>query len=297
MSDQHVLRDGWPMGSYDDPTTRSYGDSTTRSYGDPTTRSYGDPTTRSAAVPIRRARATRTAPDHDQVVVVTLDVPRIQTTIWLITGTLIALDFVASAAVAQRLLPYTITRFFDGDDKVNFPTGAKTTLLLAAVLLLLGCWRASSRRPDPTTRGWLLLAAVTAFAFIDETTFLHQSISGVLSDKYHFTGILKFAWTLLYAPAGVLVGIFILRNLRHLRPQIRNRVLPGGIIYVLGAIFLEPVKSHLATTSGDGSLAFKLTAAVSDSMELAGLAMLVCGLLHTTRLLTAGFSFALNTDT
>jgi len=204
---------------------------------------------------------------------------------------LIVLDFLVSFAAAKNLLPYTITRFFDGDSKVNFPTGAKTTFLLSAVVLMLCCWAAGRRSGDRAARGWLLLALVTGFAFIDETTFLHQSLSDALQKAFHFSGVLKYSWTIIYLPAGLLVGIFLLRNLRFMLPEVRNRLLPGGAVYVIGAMALEPIKSR-ASEGGENSVTFKLTAAVSDSLELAGLALLVCALLVAAHLLARGFTFS-----
>jgi hypothetical protein len=256
---------------------------------------FGDQPGPHRTAPTRRLRSGRSAGARDQdVVVIAVDVGQVQKVLWLATGALIGMDFLVSVAASLNLLPYTITRFFDGDAKMNFPTGAKTTLLLAATLLMLGCWTAARRRGAPTALGWLMLALVTAFAFIDETTYLHQSLSEEMSDKFHFHGVLKFAWTIVYVPAAVVVGAFLLRHLRLMRPEVRNRLLPGGGIYVLGAIGFEPIKSHIADGVGDGSTAFRLVAAVSDSLELAGLALLVCALLQAARILTAGFSFALN---
>lgn len=49
---------------------------------------------------------------------------------WSCVMALCLLDLVASVGAGTGLLPYTLTRFFDGDNKVNFPTGAKTVPLL-----------------------------------------------------------------------------------------------------------------------------------------------------------------------
>jgi hypothetical protein len=247
------------------------------------------PPTRTA--PIRRERIRRTPTERDEVVI-PVDFDRIRNVLWLVTGTLVALDFLVSVASGLRVLPYTITRFFDGDSKVNFPTGAKTTMLLATAVLMLGCWTAGRRRNDPASRGWLLLSLVTAFAFLDETIWLHQSLNQVLTNRFHFQGLLKFSWTIVYLPAAVLVGIFLLKNLRLMRPGVRNRLLPGGAIYAAGAMLLEPIKSQVADGPGDDSPAFKLVSAVSDSMELIGLTVLLLAVLVAARHLTAGFSFA-----
>src|SRR6185295_7010512 len=104
----------------------------------------------------RRDRSHSAAAERDDVRI-DIDVGRAQGVIWMITGVLIVLDFLVSFAAAKNLLPYTITRFFDGDSKVNFPTGAKTTFLLSAVVLMLCCWAAGRRSGDRAARGWLLL--------------------------------------------------------------------------------------------------------------------------------------------
>jgi hypothetical protein len=249
--------------------------------------------------PTRRSRAGRGRPANsaEQVVVIGVDLARVRAVVWQVSIFMIVMDFAASAAAGLTLAPYTFTRFFDADAKVNFPTGDKTTLLMAAALLMLGCWTALRRRGDPAAKGWLLLALVTIFAFVDETTWLHQSLSAVLSDKYHFTGVLKYAWTVVYVPAAVLVGIILLRHLRAMGPVVRNRLLPAGAVYVVGAIGFEPVKSLIAGASGDGSLPFKMVAAASDSTEMAGLAMMVCAMLHAVRAVAPGFSFALRSTT
>jgi hypothetical protein len=71
-----------------------------------------------------------------------VQVRHVTSTVWKAVGVVIAADLIASLGAALGFLPYTITRFFDGDVKVNVPTGGKTTLLLASTVLLLGCWAA-----------------------------------------------------------------------------------------------------------------------------------------------------------
>jgi hypothetical protein len=217
----------------------------------------------------------------------------VQRVIWIVIGTLVALDFVTAFLSAFGLAPYFFLRFFDADQKINFPTGAKTTFLLLNTLLMLACWWAARQRGDAVARGWALLAAGTGFAFIDETTYLHQSLSTTMADTFGLTGILKYSWTLLYAPAVVVIGIFLFRNLATMDPDIRKRLLPAGALFVGGALGLEPIKSSLSESTGDSGLAFRLTAAISDSLELAGLALLTGAMLIALSRITARFAFAI----
>jgi len=240
----------------------------------------------------RRSPGGRRRPAQGAPVHIGLPIPRIQRVLWLVTGTLVLANLVASVGSGTKVLPYTVARFFDGDDKVNFPTGAKTLLLLTCTVLLLACWTAARRAADSSAAGWLLLSMCTAFAFLDETTYLHQSLAEVLERQFHFTGPLKFAWTVVYWPMAAFASIFLMRNLRSMHPRVRRLLLPGGILYVIGAIVLEPVKSVLVERFGEGSLQMELAAAVSDSLQLIGLTLLVCSLLTAAGLLTPSFTLA-----
>lgn len=218
--------------------------------------------------------------------------PRIRRIMFIALAAIVTLDLLASVGAAEGA-PYTLTRFFDGDLKVNFPTGYKTTFLLMAfaLLVILSAW--ARRVGDPFTRGWQLLAAVTGFAFVDETVYLHQSISRTLQEHLHTDGVLRFAWTILYLPAAFAVGIVLLRYITRLEARSRLPLLSGGALYAFAAVGLEPVKSHLSSSRGEDSLAFKLAAFVSDSLEMIGLTILVVVLLTLLAQRVRHVSFAL----
>jgi hypothetical protein len=121
---------------------------------------------------------------------------------------------------------------------------------------------------------WALLAVVVACAFVDETTYLHQSIGDAMRNHLHTGGIISHPWAVLYVPVGMIVGGLLLRDLGRLAPEHRHRILPAGVVYAIGAIGFEPLKSALDNRYGEGTLPYKLAAFVSDSTELIGLALL-----------------------
>jgi hypothetical protein len=92
-----------------------------------------------------------------------------------------------------------------------------------------------------------------------------------------------------YGPVAALASMFLFRYMRTMHPRVRGLLLPGGIAYVTGAILLEPVKSQLMERYGENSFPLKAAAAVSDSMQLIGLTVLVCSLLTAASLFTSGF--------
>jgi hypothetical protein len=114
----------------------------------------------------------------------------------------------------------------------------------------------------------------------------------VLNDHFSLHGALAYAWTIMYLPMAVIVGVALLRELRHLDPAVLRRLLPGGVMYAIGAILLEPVASHVAEAHGEGSLSVSVVTAVRDGAELAGLTLLISGLLVAVVRSAAGFTFA-----
>lgn len=226
----------------------------------------------------RTARAAgRSAPPRVPIEL-GLDVVRARWWLWAAMVSIVALDVLASVAAALGA-PYLVTRFFDGDYKVNFPTGYKLLFLFGVTLLFALLSGVARREGDRFAPGWLLLAAVSGFACLDETVWLHQSVSEVLHHGFNTTGPLRFAWTIVYVPAAVAVFVILLRYLRHLGQGLRWPLLVGGFLYGGGAVLLEPVKSHFSEAGGEQSLLFKLAAALSDSAEMIGLTLLVVVLL------------------
>jgi hypothetical protein len=236
-----------------------------------------------AGYPVRSAPADRRVSWSLRV-----EVRRVQRILVLVAATLVVLDFLASAAAALGA-PYELTRFFDADAKVNFPTGFKTTMLLTVTLLLLAEWSFALYERSRFAPAWRLLAAVTGFAFLDETIYLHQSLATILHSHLHTTGPLVYAWTIVYAPVAAMVVIIVLRYIRYLDRALMWRLILGGGLYVVGTLAFEPVKSEIAESRGDSGLPFKLTAAISDSMEMIGLTVLAIILLtelaRTTRVI------------
>ncbi len=203
--------------------------------------------------------------------------------LWWAVGAVIAFDIVASVADSKRWIPYSITRFFDGDVKVNVPTSAKTLGLLSVALLMLLLSSAARKVGAPERRLWLGLAGVVGFAFVDESIYLHQTLSEELHKHLHTHGILSYAWTVVYVPVLVLVALLVLPGLRHLAAPLRWRLLAAGGVYGVGAVAMEPFKSRLSEETSEAGLGFHLVAAVSDSLQIIGLALLIALLTRQIR--------------
>lgn len=188
------------------------------------------------------------------------------------------------ATFAAQLLKWRgtaleVARFFDADVKVNFPTAFKVFALAAGALLAWAVSRVARVQNDPWARHWRLLAAVMAFVTLDEMAYVHQSLARFLSDHVDTTGILYYAWIIVYLPIALLIGVRFLPFVLALRSDLRTRLVASGILFAGGSGGVEMLKGHFASSEGENSLRFLLTTALSDSLEMIGLAIFVGALL------------------
>jgi len=239
----------------------------------------------------RQPRGRPAAPG--ETVLVAVQSGRVQVILWLVVGSLVCLNFLVSVIGRLNLLPWTLTRFFDGNDHDSFLIGTTATIGLLTALLMFGCMVAARHRGDLAERGWRMLGWVTLFVFADETTSLHRSVADVVRARYHFTGAAGYTWALMYLPAAVAVIAVLLRDARHFPPAVLRRLLPGGALYAFGVIGLEPVLAGIARDNGDDSLSFRLLAAFADSCAIVGLVLVFSAALVAAGWLADGFTFSL----
>jgi len=226
-------------------------------------------------------------------VVVAVQTGRAQVILWLLVGSLICLNFLVSVTAPLELLPWSVTRFFGGNQNDSLLTGTATTIALLTGLLMSGCMLAARHRGDPAERGWRLLAWVALFVFADETTSLHQSLATAVRERFHVTGVARYTWALVYLPVLVAVLAVLLRDVRHFPVPVRRRLFPGGALYVVGVVGLEPFLSRLAEERGVGSLSFRLMLALADSCAVVGLVLVFSAALVAAGRLADGFTLVL----
>ena len=227
---------------------------------------------------------------------VTVDPGRVQIILWLLVGSLISLDVLRSLTGGLGMLPYTVTRFFDGNDRDSFGAGACSTLALAITVLLFGCSAAARRRDDPTAPGWRLLAWVAAFVFVDEITSMRRSLAVVLRERYALYGPERYTWALLYLPAALAVLVVLARHARRMAPGVVRRLVPGLGLVAAGIVGLEPFQAKFAQQHGEDSLSFRLLSAAAGGAELVGLTLILTAALLAAAGLTGGFAVFLAAD-
>jgi hypothetical protein len=209
--------------------------------------------------------------------VLPVPVRTIAVVVWSTVATLVAATF--AAQLVHEHVHGTNNgdvALFDSNEKLNFPSEGKIVLLLYATVLLAVLGGVARTTVDRLC--WLGMASVFVLLSTDEMTYLHQRLSNLLHDHLHTHGPLRFAWVAVYVPILLALAIVYWPFWRRLADPLRTRLLVAAVCFAGGAAGVEPIKATLYHDL-HWTLAFGLAAAVSDSLELVGLALLTTTLL------------------
>lgn len=152
----------------------------------------------------------------------------------------------------------------------NVPTWLATVLLFSCALAA----GAIARRALTFRRHWWGVAAVFAYASLDEAAELHEHLGG----NFALGGVLYFDWII---PAGVLLvclGVIFWPFVRALEPATRRRLVIAGCIYIGGAVLMELPLGWWTDRAGSDSLGYALIDWVEETMELAGASLALLAL-------------------
>lgn len=146
---------------------------------------------------------------------------------------------------------------------------------LAASLLLGGALAAAAIAPHERTwrRHWWGVAAVFAYASLDETAELHEHLGGVVDPAGELGGVLHFDWVIPAAAILAALTLVFLPFVRALPATTRNRLVVAGAIFVAGAVGMELPLGWVTERAGTDSLAYALVDWVEETLELVGAAL------------------------
>ncbi len=211
-------------------------------------------------------------------------------TIWLLVTALIVATFVAQL-VRNASGVSTLVNLFDSDQKLNFPSAAKILLLVMSTTLFAVVGAIVHDRWHRLR--WFGMSVVFAVLTLDEMTYMHQHISDAMHDAFGTSGPIRFAWILVYLPFVVALAVIYWPFWRTLSNPLRTQLLVAAIAFGGGSGGIEVVKSELFDEH-HWKLAFGLVAAISDSLELIGLALLTTALVATLRRVTVSVTIDLD---
>jgi hypothetical protein len=223
------------------------------------------------------------------------DSRRLAYAIALLTATVLLLGYSREIYVAQFGLDTALKnlRHFDLDDEGTLPAWYSSVILLFCSALLGAIALLTRNAGDEDWKRWALLCAMFVFIAADEASAIHETAIMPLRNAFALTGVLHFSWVIVAVPAVVVAGLFFLPFLFRLPLWHSLRFMLAGAIFIGGALCMELVSGHYASSYGLQSRSYILTAMVEETMELVGSTLFLVCLLAYVRERFGGVSLAI----
>lgn len=168
---------------------------------------------------------------------------------------------------------------FDLQGEVTVPTWFSASLLLFCSGLFAGIAVVQRRVEDPYRWHWFGLAVIFLGLSIDEAADFHGAVSYKIQSTYDTSGVLAYPWILPAAILSLAVGLIYLRFLLQLPDPLRSRFVLAGALFLTGALVLEAIEAVYDTAFGGDGIAYILMVAAEESLEKAGVIILLAALL------------------
>ena len=150
-------------------------------------------------------------------------------------------------------------------------------IVLAA---LAGLWWAARERAEPgaARRAWTVLALACTYVSFDEVAALHERLIEPVRDLLDAGGPLLFAWVVPGAIAVAALAAVVARPVLALPRPAQPAIVAGALVYVTGALGVEVVGGAVASRAGETSVLYQVVVHVEETLETAGLVLLLWGL-------------------
>lgn len=163
--------------------------------------------------------------------------------------------------------------FFDLNSEANLPTWLSSSLLLVCSALTV--FIAVLRKGARFWWGWVFMPFCFALMSLDEVAQIHERFSFPLREAFGLSGVLYFGWVIPAAILILLAGLAYIRFTLNLPSGIRKGFILGWGVYLTGALILELGGASVASSMGESNLPFASLAALEETLEIAGLLILI----------------------
>lgn len=184
----------------------------------------------------------------------------------------------------QNAALHQLAELFLFEEERNLPTLFNFTLLVANMAALGAVTIFAFGGNDRWRWHWLFLALVFLFLAYDEAAQVHEGLNKVMAGVVDASGFLAFAWVVPGIATVLLVGLAFARFLLALPGRSAMSFLLAGLLYVGGAIGVEMIGANFWWSNGWDNVAYSLLATLEETLEMAGLIVL----LHATLGVLAG---------
>lgn len=185
------------------------------------------------------------------------------------------LKFVTGHDTAKGFIP-----LFHVATEGNVFTYFSALLLLLAAGLFAWIGRAARFRGRPFARHWTALAAIVLLFSVDDATAVHERLIVPVRELLEVGGLLYFAWVIPGALFVLAVAAVFFRFVAHLPRSTRRHLVVGAALFFGGALGMELLGGLHYESYGDQTITYSVLTTVEESMELAGVLVLLRGLLR-----------------
>lgn len=175
---------------------------------------------------------------------------------------------------------FDFIRLIDLDYEGNIPTLFSALLFLISGTLFWLISKDVRRRGQKYAAYWLGLACVFVFLGFDEGTRLHEEIGDLFENVVDAEGWLYFPWVI---PYSILFGIAMIIYFRFyltLDRRLQIRLFICAVVFLSGAIGVELFSAREADAHGTDSMTYSILYTIEESLEMAGLILLIDTLLY-----------------
>ena len=155
------------------------------------------------------------------------------------------------------------------DRELNIPT-LFSALLLFSISILMKKLYATSGRESP--RDWLLLSRIFFFLGFDEAIQIHE-IFIIPGFRQYLHPMLGSTWVIPYGLLAIFLAYHYRFFLKQLPRDTSVRLVAAGLIYIVGAIGMEIIGSHLIQTEiiKWQGFSYGMITGTEETLELLGL--------------------------
>ena len=186
-------------------------------------------------------------------------------------------NLIDMVAYDPKLFRYTKKLYLDRE--TNIPTYYASLLLLIAAVLFVFIARLKQKLNSPYKYHWVLLSVIFLLMSVDETASLHEQLNKPMRLMFNPDGIFLFAWVIIAIPLFILFVIAYLRFFFHLPRKTKILFALAAGLYVGGAIGFELIGAGYVSQYGKQNMTYIIIASIEESMEVAGLLILIYALL------------------
>lgn len=174
---------------------------------------------------------------------------------------------------------FDFVRLVDLDYEGNLPTLFSVLLFELNSVLLYLIYRFVRDQKQSNGAYWFGLAIIFLYLGIDEGSRLHEELGDFTENFIDAEGFLYFPWVVPYAIALLVAVAIYFRFYLTLERPLQIRLFFCAVLFLGGAVGIEMFSAREADLSGTSSLAYSVLYTIEESLEMAGLILLIDTLL------------------